>query len=408
MREFAAKTVCILGRQPALGLAELESLYGAEHVRPLDGAALLDIPAEDIDFERLGGTIKVARLLTVLDEVKWPALSKYLIKKIPEHLEHLPAGKFTLGISLYGLAVSPSDIGRTGLQIKKVIKNSGRPVRLVPNKAAALNSAQVLHNKLTHRGAWELIYIKDNNRAILAQTLFVQDIEAYAARDQARPARDARVGMLPPKLAQIIINLAAGRPETRLDERWDKGDGLGRFMVLDPFCGSGVILQEALLMGYSVYGTDIEPRMVRSAQKNIRWLVGNHPRIEGKVTIEAADATKYQWPGFSCIASEVFLGRPLAKLPPEQDLKQIISDANTIIKKFLRNLSTQLKDGRGVCLAVPVWRQPDGQLIHLPVLANLTEMGYNYLDLKHVERDELVYFRENQVVARQLLRIKKA
>jgi 2-polyprenyl-3-methyl-5-hydroxy-6-metoxy-1,4-benzoquinol methylase len=113
--------------------------------------------------------------------------------------------------------------------------------------------------------------------------MFVQDIEAYGARDQARPARDARVGMLPPKLAQTIINLAAGRPETRMDKHWDSADGLGRFMVLDPFCGTGVILQEALLMGYSVYGSDIEPRMAEYTKKNLQWLVSNNPGIEGKV-----------------------------------------------------------------------------------------------------------------------------
>jgi len=70
MERFEPKTVCILGRQPALGLAELESLYGAEHVRPLDGHALLDVPAEEINFKRLGGTIKVARILASLPGAK--------------------------------------------------------------------------------------------------------------------------------------------------------------------------------------------------------------------------------------------------------------------------------------------------------------------------------------------------
>jgi len=35
-------------------------------------------------------------------------------------------------------------------------------------------------------------------------------------------------------------------------------------------------------------------------------------------------------------------------------------------------------------------------------------MGYNYWDLKHVRREDLVYYREDQVVARRLLRLKKA
>lgn len=400
MKEFQPKTVCILGRQPALGLAELESIYGAEHVRPLGNHALLDIPTEEIDFKRLGGTIKVTRVLAELPYSNWPRLAKYLTDKIPEHLQHLPEGKFTLGISIYDLKVGNRDINRAALEIKSVIKKTGRPVRVVPNKSAALNSAQVLHNRLTHKGAWELVYISYGSRALLAQTLFVQDIEAYGARDQARPARDARVGMLPPKLAQVLVNLASGPLQQSTAD-------LTRVRVLDPFCGTGVVLQEALLMGYSVIGTDIDKRMVDYSKKNIKWLFQKYPMLEGSVDIEQADATTYDWPGFSTIASEVFLGRPLAKRPSETDLKQIVSDANTIIKKFLQNLSPQLQSGRTFCIAVPAWRRPGGQIISLPVLAKLTDMGYNYLDLAHVLRKDLVYYREDQIVARQLLRLKK-
>ncbi len=407
MSEFRAKAVCILGRQPELGLAELESLYGAEQVQALGGHALLDIPAEDINFKQLGGTVKVARLLAELPHTHWKDLASYLVDKIPEHLKTMPEGKFTIGVSAYGLKVPVKQIEATLLSMKKQVRQAGRPVRIVPNKSPALNSAQVLHNKLTHKGAWELILIKDGSKTWLAQTLFVQDIDAYAARDQARPVRDARVGMLPPKLAQIIINLAAGQPQARLGKNWDSGDGLGRFLVLDPFCGTGVILQEALLMGYSTYGTDIEPRMVEYTKRNLQWLVARNPSIEGKVIAEPADATDYQWLGFSCVASEVYLGRPLSKLPDEATLKQIVSDTNTVIKKFLQNLAPQLKPKQTLCLAVPAWRRPAGRAIRLPFIDHLTDMGYNYSDLKHVRREDLVYFREDQVVARQLLRLRK-
>ncbi|HET9721656.1 MAG TPA: hypothetical protein VFP32_01350 [Candidatus Saccharimonadales bacterium] len=399
MSEFEAKSICVLGRQPALGIAELESLYGAEHVQPLPGAALLDIPAEEINFSQLGGTVKVARLLATLAYSDWPKLSKYLVENIPPHAKHLPEGKFTLGLSVYNLSVPVGKIGQTMLEIKKIVRRAGRPVRVVPNNQSALNSAQVLHNKLTHKGAWELLFVGAGNQTYLAQTLFVQDIEAYGSRDQGRPARDARIGMLPPKLAQIIVNLAVGSP-INIEDRT-------RVRVLDPFCGTGVMLQEALLMGYSVLGTDIEPRMVEYSRRNMKWLFEKYPSLEGQVDIEPADATKYQWPGFSTIASEVFLGRPLAKLPPPAELKQIISDANTITKKFLQNLAPQVKSGRRICLAVPAWHQGGGKFIALPVIDHLTDMGYNYLDLKQAGRDELIYFRENQVVGRQLLVLKK-
>lgn len=426
MSKFTPKSLAILGRQPALGLAELESLYGAERVRPLPGApveyssnstgqaALLDVPAGEINFKRLGGTIKIAQLLMILPASDWRSAYDYLAANIPEHLQQLPKGAFTLGVSVYGLDVKPKKLGADLLSLKKIIRSSGRPVRIVPNKTLELNSAQVLHNKLTHRGAWELLVVRAGNQTYLAQTFFVQDIEAYAARDQARPKRDARVGMLPPKLAQILINLAVGKIESTINNQQSAVKKLETnnsqlkttraLRVLDPFCGTGVILQEALLMGYHVLGTDIEARMVEYAQANIRWLVEKNPAIEGQVVIEQADATNFQWPRFSTIASEVYLGRPLAVLPEPDKLKEIINDVNTIIKKFLQNLAPQLKPGQKVALAIPAWRNAKGRTFHtLPVLDKLTDMGYNRVSFVHVKNEDLIYYREDQIVARELI-----
>lgn len=416
MKEFEAKSICILGRQPALGLAELESIYGAGHVRPAAGHALLDIPAEQIDFRRLGGTIKTARILTERPTANWDKLAAYFIEKVPPFVKDMDEGKFTLGLSLYGYRVPVKKIQACLLEIKKRIRTTGRPVRIVPNKEPALNSAQVLHNQLTHKGAWEILFIKHGDKTLIAQTLFVQDIEAYGARDQARPARDARVGMLPPKLAQIMINLAIGEIKNR-EWRIENGESIpnsqypipnSRIRILDPFCGTGVILQEALLAGYSALGTDIEPKMADYTKRNLKWLFERYPELSGQVAVEVADATSYTWPGFTTVASEVFLGRPLASLPAEDKLKQIISDANLITKKFLKNLQPQLRPGRTICLAAPAWRRPGGRVTDLPVLDKLTDMGYNYSDLKHVRREDLIYFREDQVVARRLLRLEKA
>lgn len=412
MRDFEPKSLTILGRQPALGLAELESLYGPEHVRPLGGHALLDVSASEIDFKRLGGTIKVAQLLTVLPSPDWKSTYNYLVESIPRHLKNVPGGTFTLGVSVYGPTFNIAKLNADLLSLKKVIRASGRSVRIVPNKTLELSSAQVLHNKLTHRGAWELLLVRAGGKTYIAQTLFVQDIEAYAARDQARPKRDARVGMLPPKLAQILINLAVGQVsrsqigDRRSDEPQTTNDKLRPTRLLDPFCGTGVILQEALLMGYHVIGSDIDPRLVDFAKTNIQWLVQKYPVTMGQVVIEIADATTYQWPRFSALASEVYLGRPLAALPSPAKLQGIINDVNTIVRKFLQNLLPQLKTGQKAVLAVPAWKLGNN-FKHLPLIDHLTDMGYNRVSFVHTSSDHLIYFREDQIVARELLVLEK-
>ncbi len=378
------QTLAILGRQPALGIAELESLFGSENVVPVGKqAVLLDIDPKEVTFNRLGGTMKLAKLLTSIPSTHWPDIENYLASMIPEHLQYVPEGKFKLGLSAYDLNISASRLNAAGLKLKKVIKNSSRSVRIIPNKESELNSAQVLHNNLTGPTGWELLLIKDGDRTVLAQTVAVQDIDAYAARDQARPKRDARVGMLPPKLAQTIINLT--NPSEKA-------------VVLDPFCGTGVVLQEALLMGYHSYGTDLEPRMIEYSQINLEWLTAPKDRWH----LAVGDATSYVWKPFDVIAGETYLGRPFSALPAPDVLNQVIKDVDTIHRKFLQNVARQTKPGFRMCIAVPAWKTNSG-FKHLKTLDNLTDLGYTRSVFKHARNEDLIYYREGQVVGRELV-----
>lgn len=382
------QSLFILGRQPALGLAELESLYGAKSLRPVGPqAALLAVEPRHVDFSRLGGSIKLAQIQTELASTNWRDIEAYLSKSIPSILSSLPEGKFKLGLSNYGLRASASEINASGLRLKKIIKDVGRSVRIVPNKIATLNSAQVLHNQLTSQLGLEIVAYRDGNKTLICQTIAEQDIEAYAARDQNRPKRDAKVGMLPPKLAQIIINLTAPTADAT---------------VLDPFCGTGVVLQEALLMGYNAYGTDIEERMVEYSRANLDWL---HQRYDGNfgIQLEPGDATTHTWkPLPSVIAGETYLGKPLSKEPDETLLHTIMQECDRIHRGTLSNLHSQLPKGTRLCLAVPAWKRKYG-FAHLKTLDYLRELGYNRMEFRFAKHEELIYFREDQFVARELV-----
>jgi len=384
------QTIAILGRQPALGRAELESLFGADNVKPIDDTAMLiDQSPDTIHFARLGGTVKLCKLLTYLPYTDWGQIENYLAETLPKHLQYISEGKIRLGLSVYGLPVSIRRLNATGLELKKIIKKAGRSVRVVPNNMPELNTAQVIHNQLTGATGLELVLIKHGKETVLAQTVAIQDIAAYTARDQARPKRDTRVGMLPPKLAQIIINLAAGQKEP-------KG------LLLDPFCGTGVILQEALLMGYEAHGTDLEPRMVEYTQTNLEWLKQTHS-VAKSFTVDMGDATNYEWQQpIDLIACETYLGRPFAISPKPEVLNEVIRDVDTIIKKFLKNVAKQTNPGFRMCIATPAWKLQKG-FRHLPVLDHLTDLGYTRLSFVHVRNDQLIYHRPEQIVGRELV-----
>ncbi len=390
------QSILILGRQPALGLAEAESLFGADRIVPLGNHALhVGLPASSIPFHTLGGSTRLARPLARIPSTEWAPIEKHLESELLQYTAALPEGKIRLGISTYGLTVHVRRLNATGLQLKKVIKNSGRSVRIVPNKEVELNAGQVLHNQLTGPTGIELLLIKDGDHTVVAQTLVIQDIEAYAARDQARPARDARVGMLPPKLAQIILNMAIAALPQPSDEY--------NYRILDPFCGTGVILQEAMLMHYRVYGTDLEPRMIDYSQQNLAWLERGLHMPTHLYQLAVGDATTITWnPPVDTIACETYLGRPFSSEPSSDVLREVMQDADTIHRKFLRNVASQTKPGFRLCIAVPAWCTKSG-FKHLKTLDSLEELGYNRISFVHVDTRDLIYHRENQVVGRELV-----
>lgn len=384
--------ICILGRQPALGRAELEALYGSHTVRPV-GSHAMCVDAT-VDFARLGGSVKAGTVLATVPSTNPQKAFSWLQKNLARSIGSVE-GKLKLGVSLYELEMPVSRLNANVLTLKKALKTSGQSVRVIPNNELALSSAQTYHNNLTDERGCEIMIVRDGDSMIIARATDVQMIDAYRKRDRDRPKRDAFVGMLPPKLAQIIVNLAAGRST--------KTEGA---VVLDPFCGTGVIPQEAALMGYQVYGTDISEKMVDYSTINLQWLSDKY-RLSLSPRFETASATEHVWrQPLDIVACEGYLGQPFSAEPAPEKLRDVMKTCDLITKKFLQNIGEQLEPGTPLCFAAPAWHIR-GQFKHLPVLDDLKKLGYNRIDFVHADRDSLIYHREDQIVGRELVVLTK-
>ncbi|HRC27835.1 MAG TPA: hypothetical protein PKV96_00415 [Candidatus Saccharimonas sp.] len=387
--------ITILGRQPALGMAELEQLYGSGSVKWFGTTSAL-VDTDDFDFERLGGSQKAGRVVAEL-RGDWHGISMKLVSKYAAQWAQ-SSGKITLGISTYGFTVAPRDVQKTGIVLKSKLKAHGVSLRLIPNSDAALNTAVSHHNKLgLSANHIELLIVRAASGAvIIAESVGAQNITALAARDQARPRTDAFVGMLPPKLARMMVNMAAG-------------DITNTTTVLDPFCGTGVVLQEAALLGCgTVYGSDLSAKMVDYTQTNLDWLLDRY-HLATTVRVEEADAITHQWQQpVSTVICETYLGQPFSAPPSPAKLTEVRGNCDRIVGTFLRNIAGQLAPGTTLCIAIPAWRDHTGQFTHLSVVGSLERLGYRLQPLHHIRHEQLLYYRETQVVARQLLLLQKS
>lgn len=380
--------VALLGRQPALGNAELERVFGGGNVTPLSPlASLIDTPL--LTIERLGGSLKAGNVVIDLPKADWHSVSQ----KVVQHYTGVwskSESKITVGVSAYGFPTGARDVQKLGIILKSKLKQSGISLRLIPNIDPALSTATSHHNKLgLSPNKVELLIVRaKSGRIIVAESTGAQNITAYTRRDQARPKRDAFVGMLPPKLAQIMINLAHPSDNAR---------------ILDPFCGTGVILQEAALMGHSVYGTDLVDKMISYSKDNLIWLEQTHHlKIDAQLHSGDAMTTTWQVP-IDAVVAETYLGQPFSAPPSPPKLAKVRKTCNHIITEFLKNLSHQIAPGTPVCIAVPAWKAVDGSFTHLPLIETIATLGFKPHEFHTVSQNNLLYYREDQVVARELL-----
>lgn len=372
--------IALLGRQPEFGLVELESVLGSEALEPFGSQAALLTSMPHLDA--LGGCMKLGRV--IYDG------STADIGEVVE-LSHLPVAdkKQPIAVSYYGLRATTRFVLSVGLQLKNRLRHEGRSIRLItPVKGTATTVAQLKHNHVIEDG-FELLVIISRQRMIVALTTAIQDIDWYSRRDYDRPARSAKVGMLPPKLAQILVNTTSA------------------LTVYDPFCGTGVIPQEAVLVSRRAVACDLAPEMTTASVTNLTWLEGERPQIAGTWEVRSPeDARTATLPdGAVAIASEGYLGPNMTHEPKAAELALIQPELLRLYSGVLGNWARQLPSGAEVSLCVPAWRT-GRSWTYLGIVDALAGLGYTMKVFKHAA-GPLLYARDDQIVGRQVLLIRK-
>ncbi len=399
-------TFFILGHQPTLSVAEISKVLGIDLSQAQGNEEVLLIPEDLLHLPNLqstlGGTIKMGWTIQEMDTWDEEELANTIVAYASN-----TAGKdkITFGLSLYDLqgkkiyADKMKALEKLGLTVKKILKETGRPVRFVSSKEPALSSVIVETNHLLSSGG-EFVLFLDGSRILVGQTQSVQDFVAWSDRDYSRPARDAKSGMLPPKLARIMINLA--------------GKDLSKSTLLDPFCGSGTILMEAALMQcHKLIGSDNSGKAIRDTQSNMTWLSKNYLGQESNcILIEtpAEDLPKSFSEPVDMIITETYLGPPQKGRESFSELKQTLVEIEDMLTTSLASLKTLIKKDGVMILACPVYHIKE-EWMFLPMQKITRSSGWSIQPFSDAleplsPSGGLVYERPGQRVGREIIEIK--
>ncbi len=311
---------------------------------------------------RLGGTLRLIDLLADDNSPRLLSSQPAVIADAIWSEAQLASGSGKILVGLSALDLPPSLLTKVLGELKNRARAVNRSIRVVlPGQGhSELSAASVRQNKILNKG-YEFVLISLPGGVAIGQTVALHDPNRDALLDRGIPSANARSGMLPPKLARMMVNCAVS--------------DLKEISVSDPFCGNGRILLEAALQGIPVIGRDVEPLKVEASRRNLDWLADRFKlSISSDLQVEdARSATTIAAP--HVIATETWLGPPLRALPDRRSAATYAEKVGEVVYPALKALLKSRP--QKVVIAVPAWRLAGGGTQELQSLLDVfRDNGY--------------------------------
>lgn len=213
------------------------------------------------------------------------------------------------------------------------------------------------------------------------KTVWRHSARGWYRRDRLKPFANAHKGLLPPKIARMLVNIAVGK------EVKDK-------VLLDPFCGSGTVLMEAGTIGVKTIGSDLDKVQLAGAEKNLVW-------AKLPVNLILADAVKiadFVKEPVDCIVSEPFMGKTN---PTAEQIPNVARGLEKLYLGCFKNWHKILKPGARVVMFFPTYRVGEKTISTGDIVDAKHFVGYNL-----VTRG-VIYSRPEATVRREVIILKK-
>jgi tRNA G10 N-methylase Trm11 len=225
-----------------------------------------------------------------------------------------------------------------------------------------LSPVEVLKKNLVENKA-EILFCIGKKQTFSATTVAVHNPFEFQKRDVGKP-NQRKIFAMPPRLARIMVNLASCTS--------------GK-LLLDPFCGVGTILQEALLAKARVVGVDINPWCVKAAGENLEWLKREYALKEADYRVLRGDArrlTEKIAQEVDCIATEPDLGPALRHVPTTPYAAKIIGKLEPLYYSFLEEAYRLLKRSGRLVIVSPYVKTRSGKPVTMPIEEKAIGVGF--------------------------------
>ncbi|MBC7117753.1 TIGR01177 family methyltransferase [Methanothermobacter tenebrarum] len=296
------------GEHKTLPPSEVKSLLEAENTKykikyHRDKLMILEIQTDKIpNLSRLAYTHEISQVI-----------SKTTPRKFEEKIRSIPWEK----IIEDNFAVRAKKIEKTTTDSPIIEKRTGTIIKKShPHLQVNLESPKTLIRLMIEK-----------DKIFITKRLYKIDKKHFnVAKPHKRPF--FYPGSMSPKLARCMVNLSGVRKGERL---------------LDPFCGTGGILIEAGIVGAKIIGADIDPKMIKGTEKNLKY----YGIRDYELIMADARSLKLEKP-VKAIVTDPPYGISASTRGEKQE---------KLYKEFLKTAKYNLQEDGRICIATPHYLQ---------------------------------------------------
>lgn len=403
----------VFGNHPRLSLAEFLAFKPkAKIVSQTPNTCIVDLdePAlsersesngwqSDVLMSQLGGVIKLGDVILESRGMELKAADVAKLVSVDAGRRTLDVGRsLEFGWTTFGADGKQKKVfEKYPLHIKRALKDLGWKVRWVSGEGGQpLSPAAVAKCHLTEQPNADFCLMLEKEKVFLGKTTQVQNADAWSLRDYGRPCRDDINGMLPPKLARMMVNLS---------QTPDGGT------LLDPFCGSGTILMEAALAtnATKIIGSDIDDRQTEDTSGNLEWLLNKNILSQDDdvrfnvFTSDVKDITQHIKPNsIDTVVTEGWLGPALRGRESLGEIQKNASQITQLWKDALMALKPLIKKGGRIVAIFPSYKI-GSQIVATDTNIDFTSLGFALENLPaNLRQADLYYERTGQHLRRNI------
>jgi tRNA G10 N-methylase Trm11 len=280
--------------------------------------------------------------------------------------------KTLFGVSVYCSEKSLRSVSKViqrfiGSGIKRELSEYGKKSKFMGfakcRRLPQLSHVEVFKKNLVENKA-EIMFCVGRKQSSVASTVAVHNPFEFQKRDVGKPVQ-RKIFAIPPRIARIIVNLAACTEGKTL---------------LDPFCGVGGVLQEALLAKVKAIGVDINRWCVNATMKNLEWLKNEYKLENAEYRVLQGDiqrlSQKIGWEQIDCIATEPDLGPALRQVPTTSYALRIVEKLEPLYYSLLEEGYKVLKNGGRLVVVSPYIKTRSEKPVTMRLEGKTAEIGF--------------------------------